>query len=304
MTRPAGGGTVSGVQGRTLAVATTAAVLAFSATAQAGLQGPTESLGTSKGLEYWRGKMTDVQTQAQQGANCDGDSEVTGGGGSVSGPHALVEVNETYPQESPASWQAEGSAEEGGTLTAYAICAGVDLNYPAGSEMADFPGPWAGSGHCDSGERPTGAGVGSAMAGLGINGLLPVAHPDPSTLVQVQAPSTGFIYFPAACWPNGDQIRYRDGSKLKIAPGAAGKAIAKCRENEAVAGGGVSAQDRGNAIDDGFKGATWLNASRPWDSKADNGRAPDDGWLVKVHNHDAPKMDLFARAACLRPGDA
>jgi len=89
----------------------------------AGAPGPTTSLGKSHGLEYMRAKFTGVTSQAAQPATCDGDAELTGGGGSIGGPVKTTVLNGTFPTD-PAGWEAQG--DPGGTkrrtLAAYAIC--------------------------------------------------------------------------------------------------------------------------------------------------------------------------------------
>ena len=41
--------------------------------------------------------------------------------------------------------------------------------------------------------------------------------------------------------------------------------------------------------------------TRPWDSKEDGNKVPDDGWLVKAQNIHTAKVDLVANATCKLP---
>ena len=51
--------------------------------------------------------------------------------------------------------------------------------------------------------------------------------------------------------------------------------------------------------DSGF--ATRALSSKPWDSKDDANKVPDDGWLVKAQNLHTQRIDLVANATCKRP---
>jgi hypothetical protein len=61
-----------------------ACFLALAAPAAAGTPGPTQSLGKSKGLEYFKAKYASVVTQTAQPVTC-ASGDVTGGGGALAG---------------------------------------------------------------------------------------------------------------------------------------------------------------------------------------------------------------------------
>jgi hypothetical protein len=41
--------------------------------------------------------------------------------------------------------------------------------------------------------------------------------------------------------------------------------------------------------------------TKPWDSKEDRNKVPDDGWLAKAQNLHTQRIDLVANAVCKRP---
>jgi hypothetical protein len=272
----------------------TCAGIALSAApyATAGTPGATVSLGKSKGIEYSQAKFRSVVTQVTQPATCDGDAEVTGGGGSMAGPAATSALNESYPMPENA-WHAEGSSTGGAkTLTAFAICGPVDAEYASSQTAAPENGAVI---HGYAGCGPNLMGGGGGASGGGIRLIASVAGgplTSPGWTPAVVNPTMDDTLFDsyAICAPYDIKLRE---AQTKLKAGEDGKVTAKCKPSEVVLGGGFQGR-KGEVI--GFR--TLAMASKPWDS-ADNRKTPDDGWQVRASNAEPSlNVELVAVAVC------
>lgn len=267
--------------------------------AQAGTPGPTESLGKAQGIEYLRAKFGSVVSQATQPANCDGDSSVTGGGGSIDGDPATATLNESYP-DPPFSWDAEGSSTGGpSTLTAYAVCAGTVPDYYTSQSSLGTNTVLHSIAACGAGD-PIGGGGGATGPGIVLIGSEPRVPPSAPVGWAPSAynNTTNDTLFDSSVVCSDDlTVRYRRSDPIRLRPGETVKAIAHCRPNEAVLGGGFAGV-KGEVI--GYRiGAL---ASKPWDSKQDAKGVPEDGWLAKARSLESLRVSLVANAVCKRPG--
>ena len=91
-------------------------------------------------------------------------------------------------------------------------------------------------------------------------------------------------------------VRYRESEGVRVRPEETAKAIAECRPNEAVVSGGWAGKD-GMVIGFTMRALT----TKPWDSKDDKNKVPDDGWLAKAQSLHGQRIDLVANAVCKRP---
>jgi hypothetical protein len=265
--------------------------------ANAGTPGPTESLGKSHGLEYLRAKYPNVVTHTAQPANCDGDSQIVGGGGSMAGPAPKSTLNETYPVE-PSAWTAEGNTTAGArTLTAYAICAGFVPEYehsqsPLDTNVVLFAGP-----SCGAGLDPIAGGGGATGSGIRTIASFPLLPPSTAGW-RAAAHNTTMddTLWDSYAICSGLNVKHRESARVKVRSEDSGRAIAKCKPKESVLSGGWAAK-QGDVV--GFLARSLT--TRPWDSKDDRNKVPDDGWLVKAQNLHTGKVELVANATCKRP---
>ena len=277
-----------GLAGSIVAVCATAATLAPSL-ALAGTPGPTESLGKAKGIEYMRAKYLQVVTQTAQPVSCDGDAEVTGGGGSMAGPATTSALNETYPVPE-SGWQAEGtSTGDAKTLTGYAVCGPVDVDYETSQVPLSENAVSHGSAICPD---PIGGGGGATGPGMRLIGSSPRLPPStagwaPSMWTDTMDDTLFNMH--AVCGPYDVKFREAD---TKLDAGGAGQALAKCRSDEVVLGGGFVGRKQDVV---GFR--TLALASKPWDSD-DRKKVPDDGWRVRALNAETLSVKLRAIATC------
>ena len=266
--------------------------------ANAGTPGPTKSLGSSNGLEYMRAKYADVATQTAQPANCDGDSQVVGGGGSMAGPAPESTLNETYPMQ-PTTWQAEGNTTAGArTLTAYAVCVGLVPIYENTQGPLDTNTVLYAAPSCDPGLDPIAGGGGATGPGILTIASFPVLPPStpgwrPVAFNQTQNDTLWDAY--AIC-SEDVVVKHRESDRVKVRANDVGKAIAKCKPNESVISGGWAGMQ-----DEVIGFVMRSQTTRPWDSKEDGNKVPDDGWLVKAQNIHTARVDLVANATCRLP---
>jgi hypothetical protein len=190
-------------------------------------------------------------------------------------------------------------------MRAWAICAKHDVEYGYVGSFVDGPATYTDEAPCQqAGDTTTGVGVSTDINDLRINSLFPRPGGDTYVVGQAQVGDEpeGTVYFFAACAPPKYAVRYRDAAVVKVGGGEAGKVIAKCKNSEAVGGGGLAALERGTTMENPqYAEGTWTNATRPWDSKGDDDKVPDDGWLVRAHNGSGDKVDFVARAAGVQP---
>lgn len=275
-----------------------ALALAIAPAANAGTAGPTESLGKAKGLEYMRAKFADVVTQTAQPANCDGDAQIVGGGGSMAGQPGASTLNETYPVP-PSAWQAEGNTTQGAqTLTAYAVCAGFVPDYEVSQSPLSENSTLFALAPCDPADDPIAGGGNATGGGINMIASSPVLSPStPEGWQPVARNSTidDTLWDSHAVCSDLD-VRHRESERVRLGLEGSGKAIARCKQQEAVVSGGWIGKRQEVQ---GFP--TRALVSKPWDSKDDANKVPDDGWLAKVLNLHSQGIDLVANATCKRP---
>ncbi len=266
--------------------------------AQAGGPGPTVSLGKSNGLHYYKATHVDVVSQIAQPVHCGG-ADVTGGGGSISGPPASSALNESYPMGGT-DWQVEASSTAGARkLTGYAIC---DPNgqWEYMSSQSALPENGAvihGSAVCGGSSQPIGGGGGATGAGIRLIASSPMLPPSTAgwrASASNPTPNDTLFDSYAICGQNFD-VRYRESQPTKLESGESGTATAACKPDEAVLGGGFWGEQSN------VTGYRMLpTALRPWDSK-DKKKVPDDGFLAKALNSESFKVKLVALAVCRKP---
>jgi hypothetical protein len=269
----------------------------------AGAPGPTTSLGKSHGLEYMRAKFTGVTSQAAQPANCDGDAELTGGGGSIGGPVKTTVLNGTFPTD-PAGWEAQG--DPGGvkprTLAAYAICGARPTDHEmTGLIQFDSNTTYQGFGEpCGSG-LPLSGGMRLAQPApyTWVISTFPVVPPNmpvewaTSAANRSQTEDT-LAEFHSVCSDVYD-VRYRYSDPTRMKPLEAGVATASCKRKEAVLGGGFQSKHMNASAYQ-----TPALATRPADSRSDRDKVPDDGWQARAFNTQEFNVNLIAIAVCKR----
>jgi hypothetical protein len=263
--------------------------------ALAGTPGPSVSLGKSKGIEYFKGTYQDVVTQTNQPVECDisggGEVEVTGGGGSISGPAETSTLFESQPLPQEA-WQVEGASTAGvQRMTGYAICGPVDLVYAINQTPITTNSSTYVLATCPD---PIGGGGGATGAGLRLNMTQPALPPSTpgwsSQMVNTTGSDSLFDYY-GICGTY--DVKFRR-AVTKIDDGESGSVIASCKGSETLLGGGFAGIKNdavGYHID--------LLATRPVDSKDDKKKVPDDGWQVKAANiAGLNNLELTAIATC------
>lgn len=263
--------------------------------ALAGTPGPSVSLGKSKGIEYFKGTYRDVVTQTNQPVECDisggGEVEVTGGGGSISGPAETSTLFESHPLPQEA-WQVEGASTAGvQKMTGYAICGPVDLVYAINQTPITTNSSTYVLATCPD---PIGGGGGATGAGLRLNMTQPVLPPSTpgwsSQMVNTTGSDSLFDYY-GICGTY--DVRFRR-AVTKIDDGESGSVTASCKKSETLLGGGFAGIKNdavGYQID--------LLATKPVDSKDDKKKVPDDGWQVKAANiAGLNNLELTAIATC------
>ena len=275
-----------------------ACIAASPALAAAGTPGPAVSLGKSKGLEYFKGTYRQVVTQTAQPVACT-DGEVTGGGGSIAGPASTSALHESYPSDGTA-WRVEASStSDARTLTGWAICdpdGGIAHN-SSQSSLASNGAVLAGFATCGESGQPIGGG--GEATGLGVRLIASTPSLPPSTsgwrpVVTNPTPDDTIFTSWAIC-ANPQGVRYRESDVSKLAAGDSGKAVARCKDSEAVLGGGFE------AVKGDISGFQMLPTTlKPVDS-GDDKKVPDDGWQVKALNDETSRVGLVAIAVCRKP---
>ena len=273
-----------------------AAVVAFAcpASALAGSAGPTESLGSSHGVEYLRATFDSVVTQAGAAAECDTGDYVLGGGGSISGDPATAELSVIAPTSTPDDgWRAEGATTAGArTVTTYAICGNdaattkvATSSYAAGMEYSSGE-------ECDAGDVSLSGGV---SAGNG-----------DTTIATIRPDFQGVFDWNNRFAPESEDIvsryvvctsayaRTAKAEAKTVRRDTAAKVVRRCGKGHEILGGGFEA-DSGTAL---FPFAVHAISSRPWDDPKDRGKVPEDGWLAKLYNDTEAKLSLRTFAIC------
>jgi hypothetical protein len=266
--------------------------------ASGGTAGPTVSLGKSKGLEYMKAKHLQVVTQTTQPATCDSGTSVVGGGGSMAGPAPQSTLNETYPSQ-PTAWHAEGNTTSGArTLTAYAVCDQLPLSYQSSQSALDTNSVLIATVLCEGAEEPIAGGGGATGPGIRTIASFPRLPPNSPLGWHPYAHNTtgnDTLWDSYVICSNLD-VRYRESGEARVRPQETAKAIAKCRPEEAVVSGGWAGVDGDTT---GF--SMRALSTKPWDSKDDTNKVPDDGWLAKAQSLHTQNIDLVANAICKRP---
>ncbi|UJA20850.1 hypothetical protein HJD18_11930 [Thermoleophilia bacterium SCSIO 60948] len=299
---PDEGATFARRSGLILAVlALVATVLSFAGPASAGTPGPTESRGKSLGLEYMRARYEAVASQTSQTAECSGSRRAIGGGGNIGGGAGgpdFGRLNESYPVQDGSGWVAEASTNgvEASDLYAYAICSKRPQTVAVDGPF-EFIGPdRTFIATCPGGYTATGGGFSSLSVGLE---MLTTGRAPSSTTARVwrtralnesggAAEGTGY----AAC-SKGYRVRIQRTKSLDVPVDFGGAVTARCRRDEAVAGGGWTTRGQ-----NGARGLA-IQVARPLDS-GDRGKVPDDGWTVRASS-TGEAGTLAAQAICVRP---
>jgi hypothetical protein len=271
--------------------------LGATAPAGAGTPGASVSLGTTKGLEYMKGKYAGVVTQTGQPVSCDEGGEATGGGGSITGPPDRVFLNESFPTlPGPSGWTVEGTSTGAAQdMTGYAICAGIDTSVGTADEDVAAGSSATQNAFCPSSEElVTGGGIEASSGGIRIETTYP---PELITdrwfgLARNTDGGTISVNYHAVC-TDANVVKYRNSDLINVKPGKDAKASASCKPKEAVLGGGFAGFSEGLPATGG-----WTSSSRPRDSKQDANKVPDDGWLAKYHNDAVVTHRLLVVAAC------
>jgi hypothetical protein len=214
----------------------------------------------------------------------------------ISGSSDDAILNESYPLPLT-GWAVEGSKSAGPnrTLTGYALCLGADLEYYFTTENVATGSSISNGAPCGSfGELVTGGGLQADLPGL----LMNLTRPEPAvsprwySYAQNEGGLTMVVDYWTVC-SSSYVLRYRT-AEANAKKGQEATATAKCKAREAVMGGGFHASaGEFVAIN------VWPTATKPWDSKDDARKVPDDGWRVTLHNGSNAKVDVVAHAVCL-----
>jgi hypothetical protein len=243
---------------------------------------------------------------------------ITGGGGTIAGPADNVRLGGIHPADffDPDSIpndvffaDAFNNTAQAQNLKSYAIClrdsaGGSDLDYSFNDGPTINQGSSVGTGataNCTGG-RLVGGGLEIPGPATAPNEeQLNSSHPsdsfggdgifDNGWSGKLNVNSSSVERAPRAhaiCLPQGVmKMRYR--YETRVVFDAAATAKAKCPPGYRVSGGGSQ----------GF--FSRMLSSRPFDGK-DKGKAPDDGWQVKVwKSPGADPSALLVHAICLRP---
>jgi hypothetical protein len=268
--------------------------IAAPAAALAGSPGPTESLGSSHGVEYLRATFDSVVTQAGAAAECDTGDFVLGGGGSIGGDPSTAELSVIAPSSSPDDgWLAEGATTSGArTVTTYAVCgndsARTDVavaSYPAGSDFSSGE-------ECDPGEVSLSGGVAAGNGDTTIATIRPDFQGvfDWNNRFAVESADTVSRY--VVC--SSDYARSVKAKPTTVRRDTAAKVVRGCGGGRQVLGGGFEASDESAS----FLYEVHAISSRPWDDPRDRGKVPEDGWLAKLYNDTGARLTLTAFAVC------
>jgi len=275
------------------------AALGFVPAASAGTPDPTVNLGSAGPLEYLRTKYPQVVTQAGPVTECE-ENNVTGGGAAISGSGKDGHLNASGPVPAEQSWMAEGrtTAPGGATVTSWAICGPAVVSRPSSTEnvgpnTSQFNYTLA----CPGGEVPLSGGIVGTAGDPEILGTFPAATPNAFThSFANESPVDGEAVITTLC--AGLLTTIRDKA-TEVEAKKPGKAVAKCRNGEAVVGGGVRVT----------RGTVWQQdvpalAIRPWDSPKDNGKTPEDGFYAKSFNGTNRRVTLTSYAVCIPIADS
>jgi len=275
-------------------IATGAALAVLASSASAGTPGPTVSLGSAGGLDYFKATFENVVSQAGATAECSKGDHVTGGGGSVNGDPSSAELSVIAPTSTPDDgWTAKGaSTSTPRKVATYAICGGraTDINtstssFVAGSEFSSGE-------ECDPGDASLSGGISANNGDTTIATMRPdfLGVFDWNNRFALESDDTVSRHVVcAATYP-----RTVRRMAAPVRRDAAAKLVRECRSGEKVLGGGFETHD-GDAT---FPFEVHAIASRPWDDPADANKVPEDGWLAKAHNDTGAKLTLRTFAVC------
>jgi hypothetical protein len=272
------------------------ACVCFAPPASAGTGGPAEHLGSSGPIDYLKRVLEGVTTtQTGPTPGCDSAEDVTGGGAQITGPAATGHLNASGPLFGANSWQAEGrsTAPAGETVTAWSMCTTAPVTRSSATvnlEDAVAQANFANS--CLAGKALSPGAVAKDNSGdVLLLGLFPGGPSTWTFSIANAEPEPAQVTFTTIC-SETLTVKRRTATK-EVAKAKTGKVVAKCKPSEAVVGGGVKVDRNG----------IWQTnvpalALKPWDSRKDQDKTPDDGYLVKSHNGTAKPVDLTAYASC------
>jgi hypothetical protein len=258
-----------------------------------GTPGPTESLGTSHGIEYMTAKFESVLSQAGAPAVCDANDYVLGGGGSINGDPSSAELSVTAPTDIPDDgWLAKGASVGGPrTVTTYAAC-GNDATDTTTATSSFAAGAEFSSGEeCDPGEVSLSGGVAANNGDTTIAAIRPdYVVFDWTNRFAVESDDTVSRHVVCA----SEYSRTVKGKTASVRKDTAAKVVRKCNGGDEVLGGGFEVDN--DEIQLPFE--VHAITSKPWDDPQDANKVPEDGWLARIYNDTGAKLALKAFAVC------
>ncbi len=167
-----------------------------------------------------RATFPNVLTQTPQPANCDGDAQIVGGGGSISGPAPQSTLNETYPIP-PSTWQAEGNSTGAvQKLKAYAVCGGFIPEYENNQAALGENTVLIATAPCAMDTDPIGGGGGATGSGIRMIASFPRLPPSSPLGWHPFAHNTTMDDTLWDSWAicSDLDVSYRNSSRVRIGP--------------------------------------------------------------------------------------
>lgn len=281
---------------------TVVALLALIAAAPASA----ETLGSEGGFTYVKKTATiagGMGESAEANARCASGSESTGGGVTVGGPPAGSAIA-TSGKVSELQWFADAFhlSTDKATLTSWAVCSKKASKISQGTAPESVPVAPANATEtatCDLSQGfVTGGGVRTigASSEWSLNATYPEDGGDGDTMPNDAWRTFTFhregpartILADVVCM-KGKQPSYVVNQLASVEQPKT-KLRAKCPKGKSVTGGGGFVS---GGTDDSH-----ITSTRPYDSKKDKGKVPDDGWEVKFFDDNGVTQDYRAYAVC------
>ncbi len=269
------------------------AVAAIAApSALAGSPSATKSLGEQDGIEFLRTKSPSVVSQAGAQTLCTGSDQVTGGGAGIVGDGSKSHLNTSGPIAGDQGWLAEGRSKSPKTVTTWAMCGAGAVATTSSTDQFEKIEQYNTGFTCAAGEALSGG-----IQGTGGNVLLFGMFPSEGVFDWTDSygnasSSEASVRSTMIC---SSAYAFTRRTQTAVAKDReAPRVVAKCVEGETVIGGGVQVLKDGIIQSD-----VRALQTRPWDSKRDANKRPDDGWMVSSQNRTGTKVDVHAIATCL-----